>query len=238
VNPFARPLFEVGGFVVTDTILVSLLISLMLVVFGRVALVIPRARASLEVVYDMLEGAILKMTTSEVAPLVPLVLTQWLFLGAANLAGLVPRVASPTRDLSLTAALAVIAFLAGHVHAARTRGIAYLRQYIEPNPILLPFNIIGELSRTIALALRLFGNMLSGHLIGAILVYLVGLLVPVPLMLLSVLTAVVQAYIFGVLTLVFAASSAEVSSQAASRPSRRAKRLSRASRRKEGTLPR
>jgi len=71
----------------------------------------------------------------------------------------------------------------------------------------LPFNVIGELSRTLALSLRLFGNMLSGHLIGAILVYLTGVLLPVPLMLLSVLTSVVQGYIFGVLTLVFTASS-------------------------------
>jgi hypothetical protein len=77
----------------------------------------------------------------------------------------------------------------------------------------LPFNIIGELSRTVALALRLFGNMLSGALIGAIIVYLAGLLLPVPLMMLSVLTSLVQAYIFGVLTLVFAVSSVETVSR-------------------------
>ncbi len=105
--------------------------------------------------------------------------------------------------------MAAIAFVAGHVHAYRKRGLSYLRQYISPNPLLLPLNILGEATRTLALALRLFGNMLSGTLVGAIVVALAGLLVPVPLMLLSVLTAVVQAYIFGVLTLVFAASSLE-----------------------------
>lgn len=103
-----------------------------------------------------------------------------------------------------------IAFVAGHVYAAYVQGVSYLRHYLEPHPFLLPFNIIGELSRTLALSLRLFGNMLSGHLILAILVYLVGFLLPVPLMLLSVLTGVVQAYIFGVLTLVFAVSSVTV----------------------------
>ncbi len=107
----------------------------------------------------------------------------------------------------VAAALAAVSFSAGHIHALRTRGLAYLKQYIEPSPFLLPFNIIGEVSRTIALALRLFGNMLSGHLIVAIIVYVAGLLLPVPLMLLGVLTGLVQAYIFGVLTLVFAASS-------------------------------
>jgi F-type H+-transporting ATPase subunit a len=150
----------------------------------------------------------------DVAPLVPLVLTLWLFIGVANLIGLVPGVASPTRDLALTASLAAIAFAAGHLYAFKQRGLSYLRHYFEPNPILLPFNIIGEISRTVALALRLFGNMLSGSLVGAIIVYLVGLLVPVPLLLLSVLTSIVQAYIFGVLTLVFAASSAQAVTRA------------------------
>jgi F-type H+-transporting ATPase subunit a len=118
-----------------------------------------------------------------------------------------PGVASPTRDLSLTAALALVSFSSGHIHAIRVHGVSYLRHYIEPSPFLLPFNVIGEIGRTIALALRLFGNMLSGHLVIAIVLYLAGLLLPVPLMLLGVLTGLVQAYIFGVLTLVFAASS-------------------------------
>ncbi|MCC6903389.1 MAG: F0F1 ATP synthase subunit A [Polyangiaceae bacterium] len=206
---FPSELFRIGPLSVTDTMLVSLVVSVLLVAVGRLALRSPRARSALEIVYAALESSITSMTVSNVRPLVPLVLTQWLFIGVANLAGLLPGIASPTRDLSIAAALAMVSFVAGHVHAARTRGIAYLRQYIEPSPFLLPFNVIGELSRTVALALRLFGNMLSGTLIGAILVYIAGLLVPVPLMLLGALTAVVQAYIFGVLTLVFAASSVE-----------------------------
>lgn len=209
MNPFAKPLFQIGTLIITDTVLVSLILTIALLLGFRLAMLIPRARIALEIGYELLEKSIMHMTTEQMAPLVPLVLTQWIFIGVANLIGLVPGVSSPTRDPSVAAALAVVAFLAGHVHAIRTKGISYLRQYIEPNPILLPFNIIGELSRTIALALRLFGNMVSGNLIGAIIVYLAGLLVPVPLMLLSVLTALVQAYIFGVLTLVFAASSVE-----------------------------
>lgn len=192
---------------ITDTVLVSLALSVLLVAAGVLIRTFRRARVVAEILYAALESAVVSSTTTNVEPLVPLVLTQWLFIGAANLAGLIPHVASPTRDLSLTAALALISFLAGHIYAIRARGLSYLRQYIEPHPLLLPFNLIGELSRTLALALRLFGNMLSGSLIGAIAVYLAGLLLPVPLMLLSVLTGVVQAYIFGILTLVFAASS-------------------------------
>lgn len=209
MNPFPSEWFSIGPLTVTDSLLITVVLSLGLLVSGRLALASATARAALEVVYEVLENAIVSMTTSNVKPLVPLILTEWVFLGAANLVGLVPGVMSPTRDLSLTSALALIAFAAGHVHAFRLQGFGYLRRYLQPSPFLLPFNILGEVSRTIALALRLFGNMLSGALVGSIFVYLAGLLIPVPLMLLSVLTAIVQAYIFGVLTLVFAASSLE-----------------------------
>jgi F-type H+-transporting ATPase subunit a len=209
MTPFPTELWRMGEFVVTDSMVVTLMLTVLLIAGGRLALAFQRARRTLETLYEVLENAVVDMTTADVRPLVPLILTQWLFLGAANLIGLVPGLISPTRDLSLAAALAAIAFVAGHVHAYRKRGFAYLRQYISPNPLLLPFNVLGEVSRTLALALRLFGNMLSGTLVGAIVIALAGLLIPVPLMLLNVLTAVVQAYIFGVLTLVFAASSLE-----------------------------
>jgi len=189
--------------------LVTLVVSVLILVTLRLALAHASTRRALEVVYEVLEESILNMTTVDVRPLVPLILTLWLFIGVTNLVGLLPGLSAPTRDLSLAAALASISFVAGHVYAIRERGVSYLRQYIEPSPFLLPFNIIGEVSRTVALALRLYGNMLSGTLVAAIFVYLAGLLVPVPLMLLSTLTAVVQAYIFGVLTVVFAASSLE-----------------------------
>lgn len=213
MTPFPRVLFRVLGLPVTDTVLVSLAISAALVVGLRLAMTRRSTRKALEIVYEVLERSILDMTTADVRPLVPLILTLWLFIGVGNLAGLLPGIASPTRDLSLSAALATISFVAGHVYAVRVGGVGYLRHYVEPSPILLPFNVIGELTRTVALALRLYGNMLSGALVGAIFVYLAGLLLPVPLMLLSTLTAVVQAYIFGVLTVVFAASSVESASR-------------------------
>ncbi len=207
MSPFPRVLWSFGSVVVTDSMLVTLVLSVLLVVAGVVALRFPRARRVLEIGYETLEHVIVSTTSADVRALVPLVLTLWVFLAVANLVSFVPGVASPTRDLSLTAALALVSFLSGHIHALRVHGIAYLRHYIEPSVLLLPFNIIGEIGRTIALALRLFGNMLSGHLVIAIVLYLAGLLLPLPLMLLGVLTGLVQAYIFGVLTLVFAASS-------------------------------
>ncbi len=202
--------FSLGPIAVTDTVLVTLALSLVLV--GTVAIV-QRTRAGgevLEVIYEELERHLARLVTIDVRPLVPLILTQWLFVLAANLVGLVPGIAAPTADLAVTAALATIAFFAGHVYGFATQGWRYLRHYVEPSPLLLPFNLIGEASRTLALALRLFGNMLSGQLVVAILTLLVGLLVPLPLLLLSVLTSLVQAYIFGVLTLVFTTSTAAV----------------------------
>ena len=118
---------RVGPFAVTDTALTSLVISTLLVLSAVVAMRLPGARAVLEFVYEALERSILESVQVDARPLVPLILTQWLFILVANLAGLVPRVASPTRDLSITAALALIAFFAGHVYALRAQGMRYLR---------------------------------------------------------------------------------------------------------------
>ncbi len=204
---FPRELLRWGPLVLTDTAVASAALSFVLALASLVALRIAAAREVLEVIYEFLEDAIQRMVSVDASPLIPLILTQWLFILSANLAGLVPGLASPTRDLSLAAALAAIAWLASHVFALQREGWGYLRHYAEPNVLLLPFNLIGEVSRTIALALRLFGNMLSATLIGAVVLYLAAFLVPLPLMLLSVLTSAVQAYIFGVLTLVFSASA-------------------------------
>lgn len=206
---FPTVLWQLGPATITDTVVVSLGLSLLLVFGALVLRRVAPVRELMEVIYELLEDAVTSMVSANVRPLVPVILTQWLFIGLANLIGLLPVISSPTRDLSLTAALAVVALGVGHVYAFRANGVAYLKRYIEPNPLLLPFNIIGEVSRTLALALRLFGNVLSGELVGAIVVFLAGVLIPVPLMLLGVLTSVVQAYIFGVLTLVFTASSME-----------------------------
>ena len=212
MKPFPVEWLRLGPLSITDTVLVTAGITVGLVLFSLVLPRLERVRSALEIAYEIVEHSVLETTGEAGRPLVPLVLTQWLFIGLANLVGIVPLLPSPTRDLSLTLALALIAFAAGHVYAFRAQGLSYLRQYIEPHWMLLPFNLIGEISRTLALALRLFGNMLSGTLITAIIVYLAGLLLPIPFMLLGVLTAVVQAYIFGVLTLVFAAGSMQAAS--------------------------
>jgi len=106
--------------------------------------------------------------------------------------------------LSTTAALAIIVFFAVPFYGLRARGLrGYLGHYLEPAPFLLPIAIVTEFSRTLTLAVRLFGNVMSEELVIGVLLLLAGLLIPVPIMLLAVLTSVIQAYIFAVLTVVY-----------------------------------
>ena len=140
--------------------------------------------------------------------------TLFLFIAAAALATIVPGYEPPTGSLSTTVALAFCVFIAVPLFGIREQGLgAYLRSYIEPTFIMLPFNLISEASRTLALAVRLFGNMMSGAMIVAILVTITPLLFPVVMTLLGLLTGMVQAYIFSILAAVYLAAATLPASQ-------------------------
>jgi F-type H+-transporting ATPase subunit a len=130
--------------------------------------------------------------------------TFFYFLAACSIAGQFPGVRTPTANLAMTSALAVLVFITVPAVGILSQGWrGYLRHYLQPSPLMLPFEIMSELSRTFALSMRLFGNMLSGYLIVALLVALAGFLVPTPLMALDLLIGVLQAYIFAVLSTVY-----------------------------------
>jgi F-type H+-transporting ATPase subunit a len=136
--------------------------------------------------------------------LVTLAGSLFLYIAAANLSGLLPGVRRPTASLAATSALASVVFAAVPVAGIRAHGLlGYLRQYVRPNPLLLPLHLVSEVSRTVALSVRLFGNMMSGQLVVALLVALAGFLVPMPLMALDLLIGLLQAYIFTVLATVY-----------------------------------
>ncbi|HEX9024374.1 MAG TPA: F0F1 ATP synthase subunit A, partial [Geobacteraceae bacterium] len=117
-----------------------------------------------------------------------------------------PGLKTPTADINTTFAFAVISFSLTHVYGIMTEGIkGYLGHYREPTWLLLPIHLMAEVTRTVALAVRLCGNMLSGEMIALILLGVVGFLVPIPFAMLHIIIGVIQAYIFGVLTLVFIA---------------------------------
>ena len=137
--------------------------------------------------------------------------TIFYFLAACSLAGQLPGVRTPTSNLAVTSALAVLVFLtvpAAGIYAQGVRG--YFGHYLKPSPLMLPLEVMSELSRTFALSVRLFGNMLSGYLIVALIVALVGVLVPTPLMALDLLIGLLQAYIFAVLSTVYIGAALRV----------------------------
>jgi F-type H+-transporting ATPase subunit a len=157
-----------------------------------------------EGIVEAIEASVAAVASDEGALIMPFVGTLWVFLVVANLSGLIPGVHSPTRDLSATAALAFLTFLATHWYGIRSLGLArYLKHYVSPSPILLPFHLISEVTRSVALAVRLFGNIMSLEMAALLILLVAGLLVPVPILMLHAVEALVQAYIFGMLALIY-----------------------------------
>jgi F-type H+-transporting ATPase subunit a len=137
--------------------------------------------------------------------------TLFLFVAAASLCIVIPGYETPTGSLSTTVALALCVFVAVPLFGIEDQGLGgFLKSYVEPTVIMLPFNIISELSRTLALAVRLFGNMMSGAMIVAILLSITPFLFPVVMTALGLLTGMVQAYIFSILAAVYIAAATQV----------------------------
>jgi F-type H+-transporting ATPase subunit a len=165
----------------------------------------------LEVVVLAIQNQIRGVGADDPDRYLPFVGTLFLFVATANTLALVPGYRAPTGSLSTTVALALAVFVAVPGYGIRKRGLrSYLQQYAQPTLIMLPFNIIGEFSRTLALAVRLFGNVMSGALIVAVLLGLAPLFFPIVMQAFGLLTGLIQAYIFAVLALVYIASGTRV----------------------------
>ena len=206
---FAIGSLHVGPTVVGTWVVMALLTALAWLGTRRLSVATPsRWQAALEGAVLAMQGAIEDAAPGLARRLLPFIGTLWLFIGTANLLGLVPGFSSPTSDLSLTVALALLVFLAVHWFGVRIEGPRrYLRHYLEPNPVLLPFHLLGEITRTLALAIRLFGNMMSLEMAALLVLLVAGFLAPVPLLMLHIVEALVQAYIFGMLALVYVAGA-------------------------------
>ena len=206
--------FHIGPLAIGPTVLTSWLLMAVLTGlawFGSRQLSVDkpaRLQTALEGAVLALQQAIEDTAPGHAKRLLPFIGTLWLFIATANLVGLVPGLRSPTGDLSLTVALALLVFLAVHWFGIRIDGLkAYLRHYLDPNPILLPFHLLGEITRTLALAVRLFGNMMSLEMAALLVLLVAGFLAPIPLLMLHIVEALVQAYIFGTLALVYVAGA-------------------------------
>ena len=207
-------LFHLGPVAITEPVVVTW--GLMLLLGGgsrwltRCLILRPGpTQAALELLVETIAAQI--RDTMGVAPerYLPLIGTLFLFIFFANWSGLVPGVEPPTAHMETDAALALIVFVAMVYFGIRARGVrGYLATFAEPTYVMLPLNLVETITRTFSMVVRLFGNVMSGVFLIGIALSLVGLLVPVPLMALDLLTGAVQAYIFTVLAMVFIGGAA------------------------------
>jgi F-type H+-transporting ATPase subunit a len=202
---------HIGPYAITETVITTWGIMLALFLLSwistrRLRLEPGRWQTTLEGIVVAMEDAVTAVLGEHARVVFPFVATLWTFVVIANLVGIVPGLHGPTSDLSLTAALAILVFLSVHWYGIRIHGLRnYLRHYLEPNPILLPFHIVSEISRTVAMAVRLFGNIFSLEFAALLVLLVAGFLVPVPVLALHIVEALVQAYIFGMLALIYIA---------------------------------
>lgn len=167
-----------------------------------------RWQALLEVIVESAQGQIREIGQREPTKFLPFVGTLFLFIAVSNMLIIVPGYRPPTGSLSTTTALAICVLIAVPIYGVSERGLlGYAKKYIQPTPFMLPFNIMGEISRTIALAIRLYGNVMSGTIIVAILIGIAPFLFPILIELLGLLTGLIQAYIFAILAMVYIASA-------------------------------
>lgn len=167
-----------------------------------------RIQSALEGIVGAVTDAIALVLPTRVELVRPFLGTMWIFLVVANLCGVVPGLHSPTADLSVTSGLAVLVFLSVHWFGLRSEGArGYFRHYLAPSPVMLPFHIISEITRAVALAVRLFGNIMSLELAALLVLLVAGFLAPIPLLMLHIVEALIQAYIFGALALIYIAGA-------------------------------
>jgi F-type H+-transporting ATPase subunit a len=210
----AKTVFMVGPVAITEPVVVTWGIMAALTLASWMAtrsltLTPSRYQSVLELVVGAIEEQIKATMRVRPKPYVPMIGTLFLFILAANWSSLIPGVDPPTAHLETDAALGLIVFFAIIYFGIRTRGVGgYLKTFAEPTVIMIPLNLIETFTRTFSLIVRLFGNVMSGVFIIGIVLSLAGLLVPIPLMALDLLTGAVQSYIFTVLAMVFIASTA------------------------------
>jgi F-type H+-transporting ATPase subunit a len=215
ISPDAWVLFEWRGVRLNATIVFTWAVMALLVI-GSWAITarlsteetVSRWQTALEVIVTTIRDQIAEVGADDPGRYLPFIGTLFLFIATANILTLVPGYQPPTGSLSTTAALAICVLIAVPLFSIGQRGIAaYLRTYIQPTPLMLPFNIVGEVSRTIALAVRLYGNVMSGTVIVGILISVAPFFFPVIMQVLGLLTGLIQAYIFAILAMVYIGSA-------------------------------
>jgi F-type H+-transporting ATPase subunit a len=207
--------WQLGAFKINATMVFTWAIMLVLTVGSilvtrRLSTELKRSRWQnlLEIVVTSIQSQLKDVGLHDPRKYVGFVGTLFLFVAVASLCTVIPGFDTPTGSLSTTAALALCVFFAVPLFGIASQGVwGYMKSYVRPTPLMLPFNIISELSRTLALAVRLFGNMMSGAMIVAILLTITPFIFPIFMTALGLLTGMVQAYIFSILAAVYIAAA-------------------------------
>jgi len=182
---------------------------------------VPRGQLLLEIVLEAIRSQIREMIDTDPDRYLPFIGTLFLFIFLSNVLSIVPGFHAPTGSLSTTTALALCVFAAVPVFGIMAQGWrGYLRSYLQPTPLMLPFNLISEITRTISLSIRLFGNMMSGGMIAAVALAIAPLFFPVIMNALGLLIGVIQSYIFAILALVYIATATRAHEEQSAKTSR------------------
>ena len=215
LSPDAMIFWQQGFFKLNGTIVFTWAVMLVLVVGSKLItrrlctdLKPARWQCLMEIVVTGINGQIEEVGLQPAGRYLGFLGTLFLFVALASLCTIIPGYEPPTASLSTTAALALCVFVAVPFFGVKQQGLGgYLKSYLQPTLLMLPFNIISELSRTLALAVRLFGNMMSGTMILAILLTITPFIFPIAMSVLGLLTGMVQAYIFSILAAVYIAAA-------------------------------
>src|ERR1017187_3210159 len=218
ISPDQTIFWQYGFFKLNATILFTWALMIVLAVGSRLVMRklstgLERSRWQnlLEILVTGIEKQIEEVGLSEPRKYIGFLGTLFVFVAAASICTVIPGYDPPTASLSTTAALALSVFVAVPFFGIEEQGVLnYLKSYATPTPLMMPFNIISELSRTLALAIRLFGNMMSGALIVGILLTITPFIFPIVMTMLGQLTGMVQAYIFSILAAVYIAAATRV----------------------------
>jgi len=209
-NPLVtEPLFHLGPVPISEPVVVSWAILAVLALIAwlatrRLALVPGKTQVVLELFVTTVDDQIRDTMQRDPEPFRPLIGTIFLFILFANWTSVLPGLEPPTAHIETDAALALVVLAATLVYGVRVRGLrGYLGTFAEPSWVMIPLNVVEQITRTFSLIVRLFGNIMSGVFLIGVVLSLAGLFVPIPLMALDLLTGAVQAYIFAVLATVF-----------------------------------
>ncbi|MCX5852846.1 MAG: F0F1 ATP synthase subunit A [Deltaproteobacteria bacterium] len=217
ISPDQVILFQLGFITINATLMYTWLVMAILVI---VSILVTRRLSSGRTlsrgqnVMEVIVGGILKeiseISRERAKHYFPFIATLFLFIALSNVLTFIPGYVAPTSSLTTTGSLAVCVFFAVPIFGISSQGILeYLKEYFRPNFLFFPFHVMGELSRTLALAVRLFGNLMSHEKVVAILLAVTPLLFPIVMQVLGLLIGIIQAYIFSILAMVYIASATQ-----------------------------